>query len=310
MKKDVITDAIKKCFGLLIILLCTGCSSAPKRQMVYTDITQRAYDNYEKANASITRGDEEKAGKYLKDAYQLAVSVDKNDLVCKILLSTVSFRIQFPGSLSEDGILAMNIDQLIEKAKKSAALSEEKKFLEAVAEVYEVRGKLYQAKENGKRFANSEFQSTLDNQEKAVSKYPYYQAFLYRTKGECWAFHGDESKAASCFVKAADIHTKNRYLFEIASDWYLAAGSYSRLGNKDAAVKAMRNAIKFDKDAENSMGIAQDYMAVARILVKDNPSPEDRRDAVLWAGKAAEIYESTGNLLPAENCYKWIEENK
>jgi len=313
-----IGKVFKKNFALILcaggILLASGCSSAPKRQMVYTDITQHAYDNYEKANGAITRGEFEKAGKYLNDAYAQAVSIDKNDLICKILLSGITYRIQNPvaENSESDFELPFDVDVLLSDAKTAASLADEKTrpLLESVIRVYECRARLYKAQNDKDAVTNSEIQKVLDAEIKNLSKEPYYLAFLYRTKGDWSSFLMNYGAAAEAYKNAADIHTKNRYLFEIAYDWYLCAGAYSKDGKKSAAMDAVSNALKYDKDAENVTAIAQDYMAAANILVKKNPTAEEKKQAVFYAEKAASIYRSAGYDQKAEDCIAWITENK
>lgn len=297
-----------------MMLLMSGCSSAPKRQMVYTDITQRAYENYEKANGAITRGELDKAAKYLEDAYAQAVSIDKNDLVCKILLSGISYRIKNPVvDLSEKSFaLPGDIDTLISEAKIAAAFAEEKSqpLLDSIIRVYECRARLFKAQNGLDASTNSEIQKTLDAEVKNLLKEPYYLAFLYRTKGDWSNFLMNYGAAADAYKEAADIHTKNRYLFEIAYDWYLCAGSYSKAGKKVQAMESIGNALKYDRDAENVCGIAQDYMAAAHILCKNNPTEDEKQQAVFYAERAASIYKSAGLLEEADTCIAWINENK
>lgn len=293
---------------VLALAMLPGCSSAPKRQMVYTDITSRAYDDYEKANAAITRGDYEKAAKYLNESYRQAVSIDKNELMCKILLSAVSFRIQFPGNELLE--LPEDTETLIKMARKCAAMTKEADLYNSIADVFECRASLYRAQNEEGRFVNVETQGILDSQIKALSKQPYYLAFLYRTKGECHHYAKDYLKAAQAFETAAEIHTKNRYLFEISYDWYLSAQVLSKAGKKESALSSIQNALKYDRDAENSAGIAQDYMAAAYILVKDNPSVKDTEQAVNFAERAQAVYETAGFEERAALCAQWIEDHK
>ncbi len=73
---------------------------------------------------------------------------------------------------------------------------------------------------------------------------------------------------------------------------------------------AIGNALKYDKDAENVSGIAQDYMAAANILAKKNPTSEEIKQAVFYAERAASIYRSAGMSQKADDCIAWITEKK
>lgn len=318
MKKISSVTAIFLFVLTILSFSALGCSSAPKRPMAYSDITNKAYDNYEKANAAITRGDYLKASKYLNDAYTQAVSIDNNDLLCKILLSAVSYRIQFPGAFVEDeeghikDLLDMpsDVEVLIANARVAAALTQEEKLYQSITNVFECRAKLFKAQTSDGRFVNIETQGILDNEIKSLAKQPYYEAFLYRTKGECHNYAKDYVKAASAFETAAEIHTKNRYLYEISYDWYLAAQCESKAGNKEKALKDIKQALKYDRDAENSAGIAQDYMAAAKILMKGSVTQDEKKTALFSAEKARSIYEASGYKQNAEICAQWIEDNR
>lgn len=314
MKERKIIVRYVKFLGMALFLCLVGCSSAPKRQMLYTDIAQHAYDNYEKANGAIVRGEYAKAEKFLEDAYAQAVSIDKNDLVCKILLSGVSLRIQNPAVNRSERVFALpaEIDSLISEAKIASSLTDEKTrlVLDSVIRVYECRGELFKRQKETESFFNTEAQKILDGEVKNLSKEPYYLAFLYRTKGDWFSFSEDYLSAAEAYKVAADIHTKNRYLFEIAYDWYLCAGSYSKSGKKQQALDSIGNALKYDRDAENVTGIAQDYMAAANILHKNTPSEQEMKKAFFYAEKAASVYRSAGYNLLADDCIAWIKEKK
>ncbi|MCF0241528.1 MAG: hypothetical protein HUK25_02770 [Treponema sp.] len=311
----------KYLYSLLVISLMlamfTACSSSPKRAMVFSEITSLAYDSYEKANAAIIQGDRTKAASLLQDAYKRAVSVDNNELVCKILLSSVSYRILFAvtenvNSESESKpqvFIFSDTPILIEKAKICAAQTEKKEYLDTIIAVYETRSILNEAQKTKSYFNNEKQQKNLDACIKTLEKEPYYLAYLYRTKGECYSHVSDFLNAELCFEKAAEIHTQSRYLKEISYDWYLAAQAYSKDGKKENALTSIQNALKYDKDAENPSGIAQDYIAAAKILIKGNYTEAEKQKAVFYAEKAALIYESIENFESAEATRNWISEN-
>ena len=90
------------------------------------------------------------------------------------------------------------------------------------------------------------------------------------------------------FAEAARIHTNDRYLVEIGLDWYCLARAYSLGGKKSDAISAIQSALKYDKDAENTSGIASDYIAYSKILLKDNPTDEEKKlseELALWGEK-------------------------
>jgi len=274
------------CFAplLLLVLLCAACSSTPKRPMAYSDVSSRAYDAYEKANGALTRGDYETAGRLLEESYNQAVSIDKNELICKVLLSAVTLR------MSENDESAA-IPSLFSEAKVAASLCDDstRQVLESVIVIYECRAELHDSQKTGSRTGGEAYISRLKGQEKGLSKEPYYQAFLYRTKGDWQLWTGDFDAAADSYRQAADIHTKNRYLYELAYDWYLCASACSQGGKKTDALEAIEKALKYDKDAENTAGIAMDYRAAAAILRKGNASSADLEQAAFYESRADDI---------------------
>ena len=130
--------------------------------------------------------------------------------------------------------------------------------------------------------------SMLEKVKSSILKEPYYLAYLARTTGDILMASEDFESARKSYEKAAKIHTKERYLLEIGLDWYCAARASSQNGQKTEAIAAIQNALKFDRDAENTKGIASDYMAYSKILLKGNPSEEERKFAeelAVWSVK-------------------------
>jgi tetratricopeptide (TPR) repeat protein len=101
----------------------------------------------------------------------------------------------------------------------------------------------------------------------------------------------DEAKKS--FVAAEKIHNSERYLIETALDWYCIARACSMDGKKSEAVDAILKALKYDKDAENTNGIASDYNAYSRILLKGNPTEAEKK-------RAEELAEWSQKILKAK----------
>ena len=86
--------ALRRAFVLALCLpFFYGCSSAPKRPMLVSDTYTLAYSRLESANSELLSGSLEKAEKSLRESYSLAYSVDNSDLLAKICLSGVSYKI-------------------------------------------------------------------------------------------------------------------------------------------------------------------------------------------------------------------------
>ncbi len=290
----------------VLILVFTGCFSSPKRPMLKTDIRNQADALFQTANNELTANSLKNAGLHLSQAEKLAMSVDDSNLLCRIYLSALVYRL-FTGLPDDEAetspFYKKDAFYLYQSAFENASLCEGKarKMLLAVCEIYRMRILLSQKNLPGK----GEAIAILRNSEKAVSSEPYYYAYLCRTCGDILTFYSDYSAADAYYLSAAKIHGKKRYLSEVALDWYLCARERSLRGNKKSALEAISNALKYDKDAENSAGIASDYFAYAKILVKGSPSVSEKESAVKTAKRASEIYSSAGFETEAMECLSW-----
>lgn len=269
-------------------LFLFSCSSAPKRPMMETTVYQQALDRYEVANAQLISFETNQAVSNLQIAQRLACSIDNVDLLCKVYLSAVIWRLSSTGETDGNPTIfdGKSAEELLSAANTFAKRSKNEQFLSSVASVYEQKVLL----SNGGEVSAQR----ITQAQKDFSKDSYYLAFSYRTLGDVYTRQKNWSQAIAAYQEAAALHTKNRYLIEIGLDWYSLARAQSLSGKTDAAIDSLNTALSFDKAAENSGAIATDYLALAKLLMKGNPSETDRakaRDAALWAG---EVYESAG----------------
>ena len=276
---------------LLFLAALFSCSSAPKRVMLVNDVSNVAYSQLDLGNRSIIEENYDRAAASLASAYRLALSVDSTDLLCKVLLSTIVFKIACP---SVDELMAapslertspfmfLPNEEILAQAKRLASRASERELLLSLCSVYEVRilleGEAAGSDDGGiEARSMSLYLSSLAEARKKVSKEAYYLAYLSRTAGDVCMAGKDYAGAQKHFLEAAKIHTKNRYLIEIGLDWYCLARAYSLGGRKSDAVSAIETALRYDKDAENNHGIASDYMAYSKILLRGSPDEEERR---------------------------------
>lgn len=270
--------------------------------MVNTLVAEEADRMFEGANKSLASGDFRKSAEGLVAARKLALSIDDTDLLTRICLSAVSFKLGaraagWDAAGLDRTFLAATEDELLEKAAEFAEFpgNANAAVLSCVCQIYSVRLALAQDKT-----AFGEYIATLTSLEKPLAKEVRYLAQLYRTKGDVYIRSGDYASARDFYQKAADMHTKNKILVEIGMDWYNVARSCSLGGRKKDAVSAIEQAIKYDRDAENTSGLGADYLAYAKILMKGSPSGEEKKKALAFAEWAAMIYEAGGFLAEAE----------
>lgn len=292
MKKNLIFLLFFLLFSFLI-----SCSSAPKRAMVVTDTYELAYSRLESANEDLLSGKLQNARMNLSQSYNLALSIDNAPLLCKVCLSGVSYKIlesqvqnqnetENQNSNEESqkisayskSFLDEKIDFVLGEAKSAANRSTDRKPLLDLCKVYEVQKNLVDL-DSDKTFDGKNLLAILDSSEKSVSKEPYYLGYLERTRGDVFMKMNDFEGARKSYLSAAEIHRKSRYIYEIGLDYYKAARASSLSGDKKNAVSAIENALKYDRDAENSAAISLDYLAYSKILLKGNPMEEDVKKA-------------------------------
>ncbi len=307
---------ILKAFVLALCLpFFYGCSSAPKRPMLVSDIYTLAYSRLESANSELLSGNLERAEKSLRESYSLAYSVDNAELLAKICLSGVSYKIlaeqlgKAPSSSSPESasmqsssaerktsFLDGSADEILGEAKVFSLRSSSSAYLLDLCSLYGVRAGI-SLKEELPEERKTELLAVLSRIEKNVSKEPYYGGFLRRTRGDVYVSLSDFKSAESSYLEAAEIHAKGRYLYELALDWYCAARAFSLGGDKGKAVEAIEKALKYDRDAENTKALALDYLAYSKILLKGNPSDSEKR-------KAAELELISGKIIENSNLLK------
>ena len=270
--------------------------------MKITTVSDTADSRYENANAELLALKFDRALSLFSQAYNMAYSVDDADLLCRISLSGIAYKIA-TGMLDAEKKKAGNFisdnsaEDILKDAKYFATRSGREKMLVAVCSIYDVRLALSRGKKNSKVY-----ESELLAAQKELEKEPFYLAHLYRTLGDVRMVSKDYNGAEEVYVKAAELHTKNRYVGEIGTDWYGAARARSLSGDKDGALSFMEKALQFDRDSENTAAIASDYYASAKILAKSKPTVEEKKKARALSRWAASIYRAGGFEREAKEC--------
>ena len=276
---------MKKILILGAVLLLTACSSAPKRSMQVSTIYSTAYEMIESANACILSGDYDKAGFFLSAAENQAMSIDNYDLLTDASLARCSL------SLSVNPPDIETAERYVGFAQGFVKNCVNPKKQQALVALNEVR--IETAKGNLDENANvniSALLNKLEENKKDVKGDPYYEAQFTLAQGDAYKLKKDYVQADKSYTAAAKEFTDNRYLSEIGISWYKAAQARSLAGNKDDAIKAMEQAIFYDRAAENSLALGTDYYAVGLILAKGSPTPGEKERAVEAFTHSAEIF--------------------
>ena len=276
---------MKKILILGAALLLTACSSAPKRSMQVSTIYSTAYEMIESANACILSGDYDKAGFFLSAAENQAMSIDNYDLLTDASLARCSL------SLSVNPPDIETAERYVGFAQGFVKNCINPKKQQALVALNEVR--IETAKGNLDENANvniSALLNKLEENKKDVKGDPYYEAQFTLAQGDVYKLKKDYVQADKSYTAAAKEFTDNRYLSEIGISWYKAAQARSLAENKDDAIKAMEQAIFYDRAAENSLALGTDYYAVGLILAKGSPTPGEKERAVEAFTHSAEIF--------------------
>lgn len=273
MKKSILILALSAC------IIFSSCASKPKRTMLINTVATSSSTMMENAAASMSKGDYANAHQFIDKAYKMALSIDSYDLLVKADLTKVSiFLSEPPVNVEEAKIILTEAELFAEKANN-------KDKCQALCALSYVR--LWLTQENPD--FNELIQVLEKNQDK-VAKDPFEEAQFYSVKGDVYRLQKKYSDAEKAYLDALSIFTKECYLSELGVNWYKVAQVRSLNGNKKTALEALENAIRYDRDGENSYALGADYYAKGVILMKDNPSAEDQKEAVFSFMHSADIY--------------------
>src|SRR5574344_1548777 len=163
---------------LIFTFVLLGCSSAPKRTMERTDITDSSYSRLSLANTELSKGDFVPAKNDLDFAYNAALSVDNADLLTKVCLTKITLE---TASSSE------NKDELNKKCTSYLQEAEEYAARSTNAELYNSICELYKSRILLNDLSNLDKALSICNEiEKNLSNEKQYLAYMYRTRGEIY----------------------------------------------------------------------------------------------------------------------------
>ena len=247
-------------FMVVMVLLFISCSSAPKRPAQITTTYNLAVNQLDSANVESERGNYKLAGILLEEVWKLAVSIDSVEL--RVLTQ-----------LSQGNLAFYQNNQEIAESMWNAALVESEKDhneeLIALSKIYKTRGILsWGAAENKDKDAQKVIDIVSDRMGILKKSNQLYLAYAWMLMGFAKKQLGQWQQAESYFKTSLKIHEDMLYLELAAYDWYAIASVRSVAGQYEQAVKAMQNAIDFDRRAENSFGLGSDYLALGDIYKK------------------------------------------
>jgi len=284
MKKKYLITAILFT-GLLFFI---SCHSTPQREMKITIIYSTATEMLESANACILSGEYENARHFLAQAYTQAMTIDNYELLTSICLAYVSL------NLSYNPPMTKTADEYLSKAKIFAKYAEDSEKELALCTLSQVRIELTQT-DITPDYAS--LNQLLDNNEKYIKGDSYYEAQFSSAHGDIFRLQKDYENAEKEYENAAKLYTDNRYLSEIGITWYKIAQVRSLNNQKTDALKALESAIFYDREAENTLALGTDYYIKGLILLKGNPSAEDKKEAKYAFEHSADIFTAAGTEM-------------
>lgn len=295
----------KSIFIITTLFIFSGlffsCGSKPKREMEITIIHSNAKEMLESANTNILSGDYEKAKYFLNLSYNQAMTVDDFDLLTSITLAYVSLNLSYNPPLTEEA------EKYLEKAKIFAKYSVNNEKQTALCVLNETRIKIADSSDT---IDYNSLIDKLDKYKKSIKEDPYNEAQFDSARGDIFRVQKNYSKAEDSYEQAVKLYTDNCYLSELGITWYKIAQVRSLNNKKTAALEALDKAIFYDRAAENTLALGTDYYVKGLILLKGNPSLQDKEDAKFSFTHSTDIFTAAGDGMKsmAEKSRKAAEE--
>ncbi|MDR2718788.1 MAG: hypothetical protein LBB89_12115 [Treponema sp.] len=276
---------------VLALLIISACSSQPKKSGDMYDLRKQTEAQLDLGNKQADRGSLETALILLDEAARLAIAADDSGLRIRTRLSHSN--VLFSLGRTEEAAAGWNEALAEAERAKNAEWA-------AVCRVYIGRGRLMSA--DGKNAA----ESVRDEVQRAVGLIKsdrFSVAFAWTVLGLAEKELGRYANAEAAVRRSLEIHEKD-LLFELAAyDWYMIASFRSLSGDYGGALRALENAVAFDRRTENSWGLASDWRALGDVHTKAGNN-DAARAAYL---RAVEIFRALGNETAAAQALSRLE---
>jgi tetratricopeptide (TPR) repeat protein len=272
-------------------LVLAACSSAPKKQGEVFTLRNLAAKQLELVNQASGQGRYADAALLLEEARRLAVSADDPPLLVKTGLAEAGIAFASGG--------AAKAFALWDKALAEAAASGDR-ALAALCRLHLNRARvtLLAADRGGEipapGAALAEVRAQTAEDIKLVEADAASAALGWGVMGLAEKAAGNYGAAEAALRRALAIHEKGRFLAEAAYDMYLIASVYSVAGRPVDAAEALKAAVLMDRKAENSYGLASDWLRLGEVYGRMGMTAE----AEAAKERAAAIFQAIG-LEPA-----------
>ena len=279
-------------FILIFLAFLSACSSAPRQTgEVFID-RNMAHDHLNLANQTANHGRFEEALIILQEARRLAVSTDDPSL--RIRTSASRGNVLFFLGRHEEAFAEWENASAEGDASGEPALA-------ALARIYSIRARIMLlSNDGGGTDIVEDLRAQLNREMVLVRVDAISTAAGHITMGLAERQLGRWAEAERELRRALDIYERDNDLENVAYSWFLIASVRSLAGNFDASLEALRTAIRFDRRAENSFGLASSWQAMGDVYQRANRLEDSR---VAWR-RAIEIYRAIGLNERAENLEK------
>lgn len=278
---------------LAVLLLATGCSSAPKRPAEIFTNRDAAQAQMEMARQAVMNHEPAVARQFLEEAWRLAVRTDDADTRIRVLLATGN-------TWYSEG----NVDQamLLWEQARAEAGKHNNKVLSAAAVIHIARGTLAEGHPDRNMVQPERTQRAGDARTQVlavrndIQKDPLYAAFAWRVLALSEKELGNTDAAVKAIDESIEIHESGQYLEDAAYDWYIKASIFSRTEQYPEALDALEHSLVFDRRAENAAGLGRDWMAIGAVREKSGDLTGAR---AAWI-QARDIFRAAFLTVPAE----------
>jgi tetratricopeptide (TPR) repeat protein len=264
-------------FPIALAALLGACSSAPRGQSEVLKTRNRASENAEYGNRSYAAGDYAAAASFFQEALALNVSVDNEPGVITSLCSIGRVHAAV-GQLDE-------AEQVLLRASRRAdalgRLTLQAQCASALAALDLERGRDAEARELILRALGRE-KELAGTRELAV---------LFHTLGVAERRLGALDQAQAHLELALATNRALGAVEETASNLYALASVLSKREDYPGALEYALEALRTDKRVENSLGIAQDLLALGIISARLG----NQQDAFSYLERSHEIYSVLGH---------------
>jgi tetratricopeptide (TPR) repeat protein len=256
---------------LLVLLVFTGCSSAPDEPESVVETKNRATRYTEFGNAHFSRGDYPLALRFFDLALQDNISVDNLPGIAKSY-NSIARVYSAAGDLPE---ATENAEMALVFARLAADPEQEMQGYINKGEIA-LRG----GDEDGALAEFERAQEIVDTNEEIAN------AVLLHNLGTLYARRADFATASRYLEEARRINDEEANWKELASNHFMMASIASRQGNHEEALTHASTALEFDKRAEYSPGIAADLEALGQI----SEALDDDEGAYQYYLRALRVY--------------------